>query len=71
MRATARHRSAGNQGGYGGFYGGFDLSLLHTSVMRKQKTPCSSRTRSRCFTMLEEKSAEIRKKMTLKYQVEF
>ena len=74
LDASYRQASmAGNQGygyGYGGFYGGTDLSLS-TSVMRKQETALLKSNELAVFTMLEEKTAEIRKKMTLKYQVEF
>jgi hypothetical protein len=64
---------AGNGGygyGYGGFYGG-STGALETSVMRKQMTSVLKSNQLDAFTMLQEKSAEIRKKMTLKYQVEF
>jgi hypothetical protein len=56
--------------GYGGFYGG-STAALDTSVMRKQMTSVLKSNQLDAFTMLQEKSAEIRKKMTLKYQVEF
>jgi hypothetical protein len=56
--------------GYGGFYGG-STGALETSVMRKQMTSLLKSNQLESFTMLQEKSAEIRKKMTLKYQVEF
>jgi hypothetical protein len=65
---------AGNQGygyGYGGFYGGGTSLSVSTSVMRKQETAVLKSNQMEIFTMLEEKTAEIRKKMTLKYQVEF
>jgi hypothetical protein len=64
---------AGNQGygyGYGGFYGGGNLSLS-TSVMRKQETAVLKSNQLAIMTMLAEKTAETRKKMTLKYKVEF
>jgi hypothetical protein len=62
---------AGNSAyGYGGFYGG-STGALETSVMRKQMTSVLKSNQLDAFTMLQEKSAEIRKKMTLKYQVEF
>ena len=61
---------AGNQGYGGGFYGGTSLSLS-TSVMRKQETAVLKSNQLAVVTMLEEKTAEIRKKMTLKYKVEF
>jgi len=60
-----------NQGGYGGFYGGGTNLTLSTSVMRKQETAVLKSNQMAVFTMLEEKTAEIRKKMTLKYQIEF
>ncbi len=62
---------AGNQGGYGGFYGGGPNLTLSTSVMRKQQTAVLKSNQMAVFTLLEEKTAEIRKKMTLKYQLEF
>jgi len=64
---------AGNQGygyGYGGFYGGTNLSLS-SSVLQKQETAVLKSNELAVITMLEEKTAEIRKKMTLKYKVEF
>jgi hypothetical protein len=62
---------AGNQGyGYGGFYGGTSLSL-GTSVTRKQETAVLKSNELAVITMLQEKTAEMRKKMTLKHQVEF
>jgi hypothetical protein len=64
--------AAGNQGyGYGGFYGGGTNLSLSTSVMRKQETAVLQANEMQVFTMLEQKTAEIRKKMTLKYKVEF
>jgi hypothetical protein len=64
--------AAGNQGyGYGGFYGGGTNLSLSTSVMRKQETAVLQANEMAVFTMLEQKTAEIRKKMTLKYKVEF
>jgi hypothetical protein len=60
---------AGNQG-YGGFYGGGSLSL-GTSVTRKQETAVLKSNELAVITMLQEKTAEMRKKMTLKYQTEF
>jgi hypothetical protein len=75
LDASYRQASmAGNQGygyGYGGFYGGGTSLSLSTSVMRKQETALLKSNQMAIFTMLEEKTAEIRKKMTLKYQVEF
>jgi hypothetical protein len=70
----ATYRQAGivaNSGyGYGGFYGG-NSAALDTSVMHKQMTAMLKSNQLAAVTVLEEKSAEIRKKMTLKYQVEF
>jgi hypothetical protein len=64
--------AAGNQGyGYGGFYGGGTNLSLSTSVMRKQESAVLASNEIAVFTMLEQKTAEIRKKMTLKYKVEF
>ena len=75
LDASYRQASmAGNQGsgyGYGGFYGGGTNVSLSTSVMRKQETALLKSNQMAIFTMLEEKTAEIRKKMTLKYQTEF
>ena len=73
LDASYRQASmAGNQGyGYGGFYGGGTNLSLSTSVMRKQETAVLESNELQVFTMLEEKTAEIRKKMTLKYKVEF
>jgi hypothetical protein len=73
LDASYRQASmAGNQGyGYGGFYGGGTNLSLSTSVMRKQETAVLKSNQMAVFTMLEEKTAEIRKKMTLKYKVEF
>jgi hypothetical protein len=76
LDASYRQASmAGNQGwgyGYGGygFYGGTSLALS-TSVMKKQETAVLKSNQLAVVTMLQEKTAEIRKKMTLKYQVEF
>ena len=39
--------------------------------MRKQQTAVLKSNQLAVVTMLEEKTAEIRKKMTLKYKVEF
>jgi len=66
----ASYRQASMAGNQGGFYGGTSLSLS-TSVMRKQETAVLKSNQLAVFTMLEEKTAEIRKKMTLKYKVEF
>jgi hypothetical protein len=75
LDASYRQASmAGNQGygyGYGGFYGGGTNLSLSTSVMRKQETAVLKSNQMAIFTMLEEKTADIRKKMTLKYKVEF
>ncbi len=60
-----------NQGGYGGFYGGGTNLSVSTSAMRKQETAVLKSNQMAVFTLLEEKTAEIRKRMTLKYQVEF
>ena len=63
----------GNQGygyGYGGFYGGGSVAGATTATYR-QETALLQSNELEVFTMLEEKTAEIRKKMTLKYQVEF
>jgi hypothetical protein len=63
---------AGNQGyGYGGFYGGGTNLSLGTSVMRKQESAVLQSNVLAVFTMLQEKTAEIRKAMTLKYKIEF
>jgi hypothetical protein len=68
LDATYRQASmAGNQG-YG--YGGGNLSVS-TSAMRKQESAVLAANQTAVFTMLEQKTAEIRKKMTLKYKVEF
>ena len=72
LDASYRQASmAGNQGYGGGFYGGGTTLSLSTSVMRKQETAVLKSNELAVFTMLEEKTAEIRKKMTLKYKVEF
>jgi hypothetical protein len=39
--------------------------------MRKQETAVLKSNQMAVFTLREEKTAEIRKKMTLKYQTEF
>jgi hypothetical protein len=69
-RQAAIMGSSGFGYGYGGFYSGGSASL-ETSVMRKQMSAVLQSNLLAVSTMLEEKSAEIRKKMTLKYQVEF
>jgi hypothetical protein len=63
--------NAGGYGyGYGGFYGGGSVAGATTSTYRQETTVLQSNELA-VLTMLEEKTAEIRKKMTLKYQVEF
>jgi hypothetical protein len=70
-RQAAIEGSSGYGGyGYGGFYGG-SSSLLNTNVMRRQETAVLKSNQLAVFTMLQQKTAEIRKKMTLKYQIEF
>jgi hypothetical protein len=75
LDATYRQASmAANQGygyGYGGFYGGGTNLSLGTSVMRKQESAVLQSNVLAVFTMLQEKTAEIRKAMTLKYKIEF
>jgi hypothetical protein len=56
--------------GYGGFYGGGSVAGATTSAYR-QETAVLQSNELAVLTMLEEKTAEIRKKMTRKYQVEF
>jgi hypothetical protein len=71
-----QYRKAGVQGsggygyGYGGFYGGGSVAGATTSTYR-QETAVLQSNELAVLTMLEEKTAEIRKKMTLKYQVEY
>ncbi len=61
----------GNAGyGYGGFYGGGSVVGATTSTHR-QETAVLQSNELAVLTMLQEKTAEIRKKMTAKYQVEF
>ena len=63
--------AAGNQGyGFYGGYGGTSLAL-QSSVMQKQMNATLASNELSVLTMLEEKTAEIRRKMTLKYKVEF
>ena len=63
--------AAGNQGyGFYGGYGGTSLAL-QSSVMQKQMNATLASNQLSVLTMLEEKTAEIRRKMTLKYKVEF
>jgi hypothetical protein len=70
------YRKAGIQGsagygyGYGGFYGGGSVAGATTTTYRQESAVLESNELA-VLTMLEEKTAEIRKKMTLKYQVEF
>jgi len=68
LDASYRQATIGGNQGYG-FYG--TSSSLSTSVMRKQETAVLASNQLAIFTMLEEKTAELRKKMTLKYKVEF
>jgi hypothetical protein len=56
--------------GYGGFYGGGSVAGA-TSTTHTQETALLQSNELAVITMLQEKTAEIRKKMTLKYQVEF
>ncbi len=70
LDASYRQASIAGNSGYGGFYGG-STGALETSVMRKQMSSLLASNQIDAFTMLQEKSAEIRKKMSLKYQVEF
>lgn len=56
--------------GYGGFYGGGSVAGATTSTYR-QETALLQANELAVVTMLQEKTAEIRKKMTQKYQVEF
>jgi hypothetical protein len=70
-----QYRKAAIQGssdgyGYGGFYGGGTVAGATTTIYR-QETAVFQSNELAVLTMLEEKTAEIRKKMTLKYQVEF
>jgi hypothetical protein len=62
--------SSGYGYGYGGFYGGGSVAGATTSTYRQESAALQSNELA-VLTMLEEKTAEIRKKMTLKYQVEF
>jgi hypothetical protein len=70
------YRKAGIQGntgygyGYGGFYGGGSVAGA-TSTTYNQETALLQSNELAVLTMLEEKTAEVRKKMTLKHQVEF
>ena len=56
--------------GYGGFYGGGSVAGATTSTY-PQETALLQANELAVVTMLQEKTAEIRKKMTQKYQVEF
>jgi hypothetical protein len=60
---------SGGNGYYGGYSGGGDI--LGTTVMRRQQSASLRANELAVFTMLEEKTAAVRKKMTLKYQTEF
>jgi hypothetical protein len=62
--------NAGYGYGRGGFYGGGSVAGATTSTYR-QETAVLQSNELAVLTVLEEKTAEIRKKMTLKYQVEF
>ena len=62
--------NAGYGYGYGGFYGGGAVAGATTSTYR-QETAVLQSNELAVLTVLEEKTAEMRKKMTLKYQVEF
>jgi hypothetical protein len=74
-----RYRQAAIQGnsgngygyGYGGFYGGGGSTALASEVTHTQQTAVLQSNELAVLTMLEEKTGEIRKKMTLKYQSEF
>jgi hypothetical protein len=69
-----KYRQAAIQGsnayGYGGFYGGGSTALA-SEVTHTQETAVLQSNELAVLTMLEEKTAEIRRKMTLKYQVDF
>jgi hypothetical protein len=65
-----QYRMAGIQGNAGYGYGGGTVAGVTTSTHR-QMTAVLQSNELAVLTMLEEKTAEIRKKMTLKYQVEF
>ena len=69
-KAEIQGNSGGYGYGYGGFYGGGSVAGSTTSTYR-QETAVLQSNELGVLTMLEEKTAEIRKKMTLKYQVEF
>jgi len=62
--------SGGYGYGYGGFYGRGSVAGSTTSTYRQETVVLQSNELA-VLTMLEEKTAEIRKKMTLKYRVEF
>jgi hypothetical protein len=73
LEALYKQESMVSSGGYG-YYGGYSGGggdILGTTVMRKQQDASLRANELSVFTMLEEKTAEVRKKMTLKYQVEF
>ena len=73
LDASYRQASmAGNQGyGYGTGVSTAEVPFAGSHVERKQETAVLKSNELAVFTMLEEKTAEIRKKMTLKYKVEF
>lgn len=62
--------NAGAGYGYGGFYGGGSVAGSTTATFRQENALLQSNELA-VLTMLEEKTAEVRKKMTLKHQVEF
>jgi hypothetical protein len=73
LDALYKQESMVGYGGYG-YYGGYSGGggdILGTTVMRKQQDASLRANELAVFTMLEEKTAEVRKKMTLKYQIEF
>ena len=55
--------------GYGGFYGGGSVAGATTTTHRQETALLQAN--DQVVTMLQQKTAEIRKKMSLKYQVEF
>jgi hypothetical protein len=75
LDASYRQASIAGSSGYGyadaGFYGGGSSAQLETTVMRRQQEAVLKANQLEVITMLEQKTAEIRKKLTLKYQVEF
>jgi hypothetical protein len=56
--------------GYGGFYGGGSVVGATTATHRQEEALLQSNELA-ILTMLEEKTAEIRRKMTAKYKIEF